>query len=213
MFLGERSHIFGIEHLYNGLRCNKESRKTNEDFRVHIYNRRGIKTQPTYTDENIPKNRDHPVWDSLSKTFDSWHEVVALIDKITDLGISFDSDLEKIRDDLTDKINGSKKYEKFFSKFMDRIHLLIHQYNNIHQYEQNISSDSDELDVFNKKYNNLPPRKRNVKEINKTEKTKKEMKVNSKDHIGMAPKVRYHGSKKIGKDFESDEEEPLTHFI
>ena len=142
----------------------------------------------------------------------SWDEVAALINKITDFGISFDNDIETIRDHLVDKIVGSKKYNKFFSKFFDRIYLLMNQYNHVHQYEQNISSDGDELNKFNEMCDGLP-KKRTKEELHEINEKNKKVKVNPDDHIGMSPKVRYHGYKKIGKKFQSDEDESKFHFI
>jgi len=212
IFLGRRSHIYGIKHLYYGMKCSRGIKKNNEDVRLHIHNKGKNMRSPEYSDENIPQNRDHPIWNSLSKTFDSWDEVAALINKITDFGISFDNDIETIRDHLVDKIVGSKKYNKFFSKFFDRIYLLMNQYNHVHQYEQNISSDGDELNKFNEMCDGLP-KKRTKEELHEINEKNKKVKVNPDDHIGMSPKVRYHGYKKIGKKFQSDEDESKFHFI
>lgn len=204
IFLGRRSHVYGIKHLYNGIVCNRGLKKTNEDVRLHIYNKGKAtnKQAPAYTDKNIPRERNHPVWKSLSKTFD-WSEVVSIIGEMDKLKISFDDNLSTILQNLSDKIAKDRTKKAFFSKFINRIEYFICEYTNVHQRNADISSESDELGEFNKYYeewDKLPA------EVRQKKREEKPIKYKLDDHIQMAPNVRHHGARKIGKDFGSSEE-------
>jgi len=202
IFLGRRSHVYGIKHLYNGIKCNRGIKKTNEDVRLHIYNKGKKKQTPAHTDKNIPSDRNDPVWKSLSKTFD-WNEVVSIINEMDKLNISFDDNLSTILQNLQDKIAKDRTKKVFFSKFINRIEYFICEYTNVHRRNADISSESDELGEFNKYYeewDKLPV------EVRQKKREEKPIKYKLDDHIQMAPNVRHHGARKIGKDFGSSEE-------
>jgi hypothetical protein len=251
IFLGRRSHIFGIKHLYNGLYCDedyiqtnkkfkkyiednnnlKEHKKVGDDLKIHIYNKSKTKKPLTYTNENIPQNRDHPIWKSLSKTFD-WNETVSFITEMESLGINFNSNLEVIRYTLEDVIKlkkyKSKKYDTFFKKLFDRLSFFINMHLRVQDvleddYNKNgneTTSEDNEIDKFydfykeygdrifqNAAYLKRQETMHDPVEIMRNSTTSKPKKktVNRDDHKNYSTKVRYHGSYRIGRDYDTTE--------
>ena len=216
IFLGRRSHLFGIIHLYNGLHCGNEYKKMHNDIKMHLYNKRNM-NQLDYTDENIPKNRDHLIWKSLSKTFE-WNEVISFITKFDELGISFDDNLDRIKINLEKCIDKSKKMRIFFEKLIKRINFFI--YEHLNEKDVMISSESDELEVYDKSCKDygckLNPtatyQKREEERIDRlenplnyahTNKSIKKQNVENNDHNKFTKKIRYHSTSRIGKKYET----------
>lgn len=204
IFLGRRSHVYGIKNLYNGMKCKRGIKKTNEDVRLHIHNKGERKQAPIYTDKNIPANRDHQVWKSLSKTFE-WDEVVRIITIMDRFKISFDDNLAVMRDKINDKISRSRdpqKSEIFFAKFKDRISYFICEYMFPDRKNVAVSSASDELDEYHKYYDD-----RNKIPYNDRNHGKQIERKHLDNHNEMSSNVRHHGARKIGRKFGTSEED------
>jgi len=133
IFMGSECCKIQINHLYSGLPCySKEYKMLSSQIKHHLYNKRGPKEYPPMGDDNIP-DKENPVWQKLSKTF-RWKEVTDYITRMTDLGIDFDQNLQKIYNAIIAHLNQTPSEQKpteraFFAKIQERIKALVRQIN------------------------------------------------------------------------------------
>jgi len=186
LFLGIRYHKYHIYHLYTGLpSCKKEYKTLADQIMCHIGNKKGPKRYPEFTDKNKPDAND-PIWQHLSKTF-TWNEVQTYLIEMDKMDINFDQNLSNINKQIISyiKANNDKKMQALFKKLVDRIKLLVSQYEvkpDSTSSSESVESDNDEdrisqrrpTDTFEKEIESIPIETDNV--------------------------IRYHGSKYITKE-------------
>jgi len=221
IFLSRRTTIFNIKHLYDGLKISDQHKNFINNMKAHIHYNYNNKTSHNVT----PLNSDNPIWKSLSKSF-TWDEVTFYIQKMESINIKFSANAYKMNFFIENYLDSHPNEKKDFIKIIDRLSILIYEYNN--QKNAYSSSESDEIEKHNisskretdnnnqlrikkEKYREKYPEiaaLRERQEIERKSNSKPEIPKSYKrdNHKKMSPKVAYHGTNKIGKKYLSDEE-------
>ena len=217
IFLGRRTDIRIVKYLYDGMESSDKHNELKRQLKLHIYNQTKNPRSSIF-DESALFDSDHKIWDSLSKSF-TWKEVVFYINKLESINTDFSLNLSKIKDHIQDYLESHPEEVSLFDLLISRIEVLAREYHV--DLPACSSSESDEIENHhvlveissNKKVANkmlkrqINPDKYKRKEKEKNEKAlKKDSAIKRDDHKNMAKKVNYHGSRKIGTSYISDDD-------
>lgn len=100
-------------------------KKVVKNIKLHLYNNQKNKIKPI---EKIPNDRNDKCFIALSKRF-NWLEVENLINCLDDLEIDFDTDLNQIKDQISDCIEADPSLSKNFAKLNRQIDFHINNFN------------------------------------------------------------------------------------
>lgn len=100
-------------------------KKVVKNIKLHLYNNRKKNTKSI---EKIPNDRNDKCFIALSKRF-NWQEVENLINCLDDLEINFDTNLNQIKDQISDCIETDPTLNKTFAKLNRQIDFHINNFN------------------------------------------------------------------------------------